>query len=58
MNKKPCNQCQLIVHSEALLNAKSPLPRLRATFLTPQSDFYIRSHEKFRNLTRRGGTMP
>ncbi len=34
----------LIVHSEAPLNAEPPLARLRASFLTPQPDFYIRSH--------------
>jgi len=34
----------LIVHSEAPLNAEPPLARLRAAFLTPQPDFYIRSH--------------
>ena len=35
---------ELIVHSEVPLNAEPSLARLRAFFLTPQPDFYIRSH--------------
>ena len=35
---------ELIVHSAVPLNAEPPLARLRAAFLTPQQDFYIRSH--------------
>jgi len=34
----------LIVHSRYPLNAESKLPRLRAAFVTPQSEFYIRGH--------------
>lgn len=34
----------LIVHSDAPFNAEPPLGRLRAGYITPQSDFYIRSH--------------
>jgi len=36
--------CALIVHSEHPFNAEPPLHRLRAAFITPRSDFYIRSH--------------
>jgi sulfite oxidase len=35
---------QLIVHSRKPYNAEPPLDRLRASFITAQSDFYIRSH--------------
>ncbi|MGI4798187.1 MAG: molybdopterin-dependent oxidoreductase [Janthinobacterium lividum] len=34
----------LIVHSETPFNAEPPLATLRAHFLTPQPDFYVRSH--------------
>ena len=34
----------LIVHSTQPFNAEPPLERLRASFLTPQHDLYIRSH--------------
>ncbi len=34
----------LIVHSEHPYNAEPPLDRLRATPITPQRDFYVRSH--------------
>ena len=34
----------LIVHSQEPFNAEPPLDRLRAAFLTPQGDFYVRSH--------------
>ncbi|MFT8246135.1 molybdopterin-dependent oxidoreductase [Roseomonas sp. BN140053] len=34
----------LIVHSHRPFNAEPPLDRLRASFLTAQSDFYVRSH--------------
>lgn len=34
----------LIVHSEEPFNAEPPLDRLRATFITPQNGFYVRSH--------------
>jgi len=34
----------LIVHSHCPLNAEPKLPRLRAAFVTPQSEFYIRGH--------------
>jgi len=34
----------LIVHSRAPYNAEPPLARLRAAFVTPQRDFYVRSH--------------
>ncbi|MGI4808364.1 MAG: molybdopterin-dependent oxidoreductase, partial [Janthinobacterium lividum] len=34
----------LIVHSDAPFNAEPPLATLRAHFLTPQPDFYVRSH--------------
>lgn len=34
----------LIVHSREPLNAEPPPERLRAAFLTPQADFYVRTH--------------
>ncbi len=34
----------LIVHSEQPLNAEPPLARLRAAYITPQPDFYVRTH--------------
>jgi len=34
----------LIVHSRSPFNAEPPLARLRAAFVTPQRDFYVRSH--------------
>lgn len=50
MNKKACSQCELIVHSDIPLNAEPSLARLAATFLTPQSNFYIRSHGEIPQL--------
>ena len=35
---------ELIVHSQAPFNAEPPLHRLRSAFVTPQRDFYVRSH--------------
>ena len=40
----------LIVHSEAPLNAETPLGRLRESFLTPQRSFYVRSHGEIPEL--------
>ena len=40
LRRKP----HLIVHSRSPYNAEPPLDRLRAAFLTPQADFYVRSH--------------
>jgi sulfite oxidase len=34
----------LIVQSQSPYNAETPLPRLRAALVTPQPDFYVRSH--------------
>ncbi len=34
----------LIVHSDHPFNAEPPLHRLRAAFITSQSDFYVRTH--------------
>ncbi len=34
----------LIVHSKQPLNAEPPLDRLRASYITPQRDFYVRTH--------------
>lgn len=34
----------LIIHSKEPFNAEPPLDRLRATFITPQNGFYVRSH--------------
>ena len=34
----------LIVHSQDPFNAEPPLRRLRAAYLTPQPDFYVRAH--------------
>ena len=34
----------MIVHSEQPYNAEPPLGRLRASFMTAQADFYVRSH--------------
>jgi len=34
----------LIVHSRAPYNAEPPLPRLRASFITDRTTFYVRSH--------------
>jgi sulfite oxidase len=50
MNRKPLGNFGLIVHSEVPLNAEPPLARLGAAFLTPQYDFYIRSHGKVPRL--------
>ncbi len=35
---------ELIVHGTHPLNAEPPLPKLRATYLTPQDLLYVRSH--------------
>lgn len=37
-------ESELLVHSERPYNAEPPLARLRACFLTPQHEFYVRSH--------------
>lgn len=42
---------ELIVHSEHPFNAEPPLPRLRASFVTAQSDLYVRSHGNIPDLT-------
>ena len=34
----------LVVHSEQPFNAEPPLARLRAAYVTPQRDFYVRTH--------------
>ncbi|MDX7952364.1 molybdopterin-dependent oxidoreductase [Lichenihabitans sp. Uapishka_5] len=38
------SKSDLIVHSADPFNAEPPLDRLRANFITPVADFYIRSH--------------
>lgn len=40
----------LIVHSPAPLNAEPPLDRLRASFVTGQPDFYVRTHGEIPTL--------
>ena len=40
----------LIVHSETPYNAEPPLDRLRASLVTAQADFYVRSHGKVPKL--------
>ena len=35
---------QLIVHSKSPYNAEPPLAQLRASYVTAQTDFYVRSH--------------
>ncbi len=40
----------LIIHSREPLNAEPPLDRLRAAFITPEPDFYVRSHGEIPNL--------
>ena len=40
----------LIVHSEQPLNAEPPLARLRAAHVTPQRDFYVRTHGEIPSL--------
>jgi sulfite oxidase len=40
----PSSKGHLIVHSEVPYNAEPPLDRLRASPITPQDDFYVRSH--------------
>lgn len=40
----------LIVHSEQPLNAEPPLDRLRASYVTPQRDFYVRTHGSLPHL--------
>jgi sulfite oxidase len=50
MDRKPPSNSGLIIHSVRPLNAEPPLARLRAAFLTPQRDFYIRSHGKIPQL--------
>lgn len=44
----------LIVHRAQPLNAEPPPARLRAAFITPQPDFYIRSHGPVPRLARDG----
>jgi sulfite oxidase len=44
MNAQSDGGCGLIVHSATPFNAEPPLGRLGAAVLTPQHDFYIRSH--------------
>ncbi len=39
-----CRSSDLIVHSREPLNAEPRLPVLRRAFVTPQAQFYIRSH--------------
>ena len=34
----------MIIHSKHPLNAEPPLARLRAAMITPQADFYVRTH--------------
>ena len=41
----------MIIRSKTPLNAETPLARLRAAFITPEADFYVRSHG---NLPRLG----
>jgi sulfite oxidase len=50
MNKRPHSDSGLIVHSGEPLNVEPHLARLGAAFLTPQRDFYIRSHGKIPQL--------
>ncbi len=40
----PNPETRLIVHSQHPFNAEPPTDQLRATFLTPQAGFYVRSH--------------
>jgi sulfite oxidase len=40
----------MIVHSDHPLNAEPPLERLRASFITPAADFYIRCHGEIPRL--------
>jgi sulfite oxidase len=40
----------LIVHSEQPFNAEPPLDRLRAAYVTPQQDFYVRTHGSIPHL--------
>ncbi|WP_428392070.1 molybdopterin-dependent oxidoreductase [Lichenicoccus sp.] len=46
-------QSALIVHSEAPFNAEPPLERLRASTITAQPDFYVRSHGNIPDLDAR-----
>ena len=39
----------LMVHSATPYNAEPPLDRLRASVVTPQADFYVRSHATSRS---------
>ncbi len=41
----------MIVHSETPFNAEPPLDRLRASAMTAQADFYVRSHGAVPELT-------
>ncbi len=41
----------LIVHSTTPFNAETPLDRLRSNFVTPQRDFYVRSHGAVPSIT-------
>ena len=53
----------LIVHSQSPYNAEPPLHALRACFITPQSQFYVRSHgntpslDEARHRLRVGGLV-
>lgn len=44
MLEAPARKSRLIVHSESPYNAEPPLTLLRATYITAQRDFYVRSH--------------
>ena len=43
-----------IVHSKKPYNAEPPLPRLRASLITPEPDFYVRSHGNIPRLEAAG----
>ena len=51
MFNTPHSKPELIVHSKTPYNAEPPLDRLRASELTAQADFYVRSHGKIPRLT-------
>ena len=44
----------LIVHSTSPLNAETPADRLRTAYVTPQAEFYIRSHGPIPSLDAEG----
>lgn len=48
---------ELITHSRSPLNAETPLDRLRAAFITPQPDFYIRTHGNIPRLPEETHTL-